>query len=517
MALYENFPYTNLHELNLDWLIQQLNNITSSTVLSVNGQTGAVTLYESQDVQFPNIGQDDWSIIRLADGTTRGIYFDPNGDAYIIHGNTMSKLYSSDNPPAYPVSSVNGQTGAVMLYTDQYVQLPGLDDVAMQNWTIFRNLNNVARGIQFNDDGTASIINGGFRYQIYTSNNPPTYPVDSVNGQTGTVVLFTDSNGAVSFPSFNDNNYDGWMLLRSVNNVNMGLVFHDDGTLDFKVGPYTYKVYTANDPQQSFVSDLGDSVMQVSENATDDYWGLIRTTTEGDIGLVFNNSDPDSPVAYIAYTDSNNQGQTLQLLTPADIPASSVVSVNGASGIVVLTGEDIKIRSGDNTDLDDYIDYTKSSVAYYEPGANASRNISQGDYVIWQNAGYVASQNISVGDTLSLSNLTALPQGIVNDLNRDTKSLFKLETYSCTYTIAAGANKSFSTADFNITIPTGYEPMALESFYTGNAGCYPYYIRVNSIGTANNIFGVHEIAGTNHTDITATLSVVYIKQNHIVP
>ena len=27
MALFENFPYTNLHELNLDWLIKELNKL----------------------------------------------------------------------------------------------------------------------------------------------------------------------------------------------------------------------------------------------------------------------------------------------------------------------------------------------------------------------------------------------------------------------------------------------------------------------------------------------------------
>ena len=36
------FPYTNLHELNLDWIIEQLNK--EGAVLSVNGKNGIVTL-----------------------------------------------------------------------------------------------------------------------------------------------------------------------------------------------------------------------------------------------------------------------------------------------------------------------------------------------------------------------------------------------------------------------------------------------------------------------------------------
>ena len=38
------FPYTNLHELNLDWIIEQLIKIEQGAVLSVNGQTGEVVI-----------------------------------------------------------------------------------------------------------------------------------------------------------------------------------------------------------------------------------------------------------------------------------------------------------------------------------------------------------------------------------------------------------------------------------------------------------------------------------------
>ena len=39
MAMFENFPYTNLHELNIDWIIKELERVKQGTVLSVNGQT----------------------------------------------------------------------------------------------------------------------------------------------------------------------------------------------------------------------------------------------------------------------------------------------------------------------------------------------------------------------------------------------------------------------------------------------------------------------------------------------
>ena len=52
MSLFENFPYTNLHELNLDWLIENLKQMQDVQVLSVNGQTGHVILYENENMQL---------------------------------------------------------------------------------------------------------------------------------------------------------------------------------------------------------------------------------------------------------------------------------------------------------------------------------------------------------------------------------------------------------------------------------------------------------------------------------
>ena len=97
MALFENFPYTNLHELNLDWLINELNRIKESAVISVNGMTGDVVLYEDATVQFPNVSEDHWSVIRMANGTNRGIMFGNDNKAYIVHGNLMAELFTQNS------------------------------------------------------------------------------------------------------------------------------------------------------------------------------------------------------------------------------------------------------------------------------------------------------------------------------------------------------------------------------------------------------------------------------------
>lgn len=414
MALFENFPYTNLQQLNLDWLIDQLNKISESTVLSVNGQTGVVILYQDAQVVLPNVPQDNWSIVRMADGTHRGILFGNDDKAYIVHGNLMAELYANNNPPPYPVTRVNGLTGDVELYTDQYVRLPDLTDAQMTNWTFFRMLNNTSHGIQFEDDGTAYIINGTSRYILYTSNDTPPYPVDSVNGQTGTVVLFTDSNGNMAMPALTDPLYEGWSINRSVNGTNLGLEFKDDGSLVLKVGAAEYTVYTSNEPQANYVSTPSDSVQQVAVDSQDDYWGLIRETSEGMIGIGFTNTDPDNPIVNLLYTDSLDQGQSVQLLTVNDLPGTGVYSVNTKTGIVTLYGSDIEMNLSDSRTIDDAVEDTNECIAIYEPSNTATHNISTGQIVIWNYATYIATNNISIGDTLSLSNLSAISDGLVN-------------------------------------------------------------------------------------------------------
>lgn len=418
MALFENFPYTNLHELNLDWLIDQLNKISDSTVLSVNGQTGVVILYQDAQVVLPNVPEDNWSIVRMADGTHRGILFGNDNKAYIVHGNLMAELYANNNPPPYPVTRVNGLTGDVELYTDQYVRLPDLTDAQMTNWTFFRMLNNTSHGIQFENDGTAYIINGTSRYILYTAHDAPPYPVDSVNGQTGTVVLFTDSNGNMAMPAVTDPNYDGWSINRTVNGTNLGLEFKDDGSLVLKVGASEYAVYTANEPQANYVSNAADEVQEVTVTSPDSYWGLLRTTTEGQVGIMFSNSDPDAPEAFIAYTDSNNQNQTVKLVTVDDLPATGVVSVNAKAGIVTLYASDIEMNLSDSRTIDDAIDDVKELIAIVQNTNTATQNIAVGDYVIWNNALYVCSTAITLGDTLSLSNLTAVSDNIYDHFNQ---------------------------------------------------------------------------------------------------
>lgn len=470
MALFENFPYTNLHELNLDWLINVLNELKEGQVLSVNGQTGAVILYQDPDVVFPSVDRDYWSIVRMADGTSRGIMFGNDDKAYIVHGTLMAQLYGQNNPPPYPVSSVNGQTGDIILYTDQYVRLPALSDADMHNWNIFRQLNGVSMGIQFEDDGSAYIINGSNRYRIYTANDEPDYPVDSVNGQTGAVSLFTDTGGSVIFPAITDPNVTGWILGRYINNTSVYIRLDTDGRMALYAGNNVFRVYTTEDTEQDIIN--------IPSLAATSNWGLIRTTASGSVGIMFNNAPGlTEPSAYVRYVDSNSQVHTVKLLTQADIPSSTgVISVNGLDGIVTLTGEDIAVSTLNNTPIsqaittltldlgdletevsdlsDDMDDITqditdlntltadiKDSIAYVEDTNTATNNIPAGSAVLWKNEAYIAATNIAIGDTLSSTNLTAVSTGFINTLINQIKT----NTYNPTFSNATPSGTAGTT------------------------------------------------------------------------
>ena len=103
--MFEQFPYTNFHELNLDWIIDQLRRTMESAVLSVNGQTGDVVLYQSENVVFPDVDSAQWRMVRTAAGHIAGVMFQ-NGLMYVMYDGTADRVYTINNPPPYPVSSV---------------------------------------------------------------------------------------------------------------------------------------------------------------------------------------------------------------------------------------------------------------------------------------------------------------------------------------------------------------------------------------------------------------------------
>lgn len=113
-------------------------------------------------------------------GDVTGLYSNENEPPYPVtsvngrNGN-ISGLYDSENPPPYPVTSVNGKTGAVVINevpTDAYTPSnPPPYPVTSVNGK------------------TGAVVIDEVPTNAYTPSNPPPYPVSSVNGLTGNVEI----------------------------------------------------------------------------------------------------------------------------------------------------------------------------------------------------------------------------------------------------------------------------------------------------------------------------------------
>ena len=339
--MFENFPYTNLHDLNLDWIIKRVteaygpDNPPENVVVSVNGETGEVILYQDAQVHLPDVTDGTWNIYRGTgtSGNVTGMQFQEHGPAQRIDGINRYNVFDAGNPPPYPVTmvngqtgdvvinipvqSVNGQTGNIILYQNAQIAFP---DVEATTWNMYRGtgVDGTITGIQFKTGDKAERIDGGHRYKIYDEGNPPPYPVESVGTLTGAVAILDTT------------------------------IVTDQGQQKLKI---TFPVSSV-DGQTGAVSTWGytsDTYLELPIASALAKWGIARETSAGDMGIDFE-YDNNSLSGYLTFDDGVNPAVKLKILTPDDIPSSSgVVSINGMDGVVTLRGTDIAMSSTDNT------------------------------------------------------------------------------------------------------------------------------------------------------------------------
>lgn len=421
--MFENFPYTNFHDLNLDWIIEKVkeaygpDNPPPNVVISVNGETGEVILYKDAIVKLPDVEENTWNIWRNADEENTGIQFRAGQPMQRIQQQYRYDVYDAGNPPPYPVRSVNGQTGAVTinipvtsvngmtgaitLYPNAVIAFP---DVEASAWNMGRGSDGKLTGIQFIKDSPAQRMNGTSRYDIYDSGNPPPYPVTSVNTLTGNIAILDTT------------------------------IVTESGTQKIKIAFPVTSVDGMTGVVKTWANTSNDTLKPPVDVTEANVWQLVRGIPSGDVGIRFEYDSTDDEVSgYLVFDDGENTPLKLKILTPADIPSSSgVVSINSMTGVVTLTGSNINRSSTDTTKLDsalDDIEYdiqdlegdvddTRAAVAYNEDGNTASQNIPTGSFVIWKGHAYTANGNITSGDTLqSGTNLTPITGGISNALN----------------------------------------------------------------------------------------------------
>ena len=404
MGLFgRKYPYSNFHELNLDWIIEQLKELEESTVLSVNGETGEVVLYRDPNVVFPEVDSNNWTITRTAGGHEIGIQLQAN-QLFIRYDGATNQVYTHDSPPPYPVTSVDGMTGAVTTMPNAATRLPDVTE----NYTNIRRQINTGTpdqaivGIQVEKD-KAYRMQDQQRLQLYDSANQPPYPVTSVNGRGGEVTGLYDADNPPPYPVSSVNGKTGTVMIAI---------------------PFTEL-------------SQADAMWIASQASPGNTAGMVRGTAAGPVSLWLDGSlDPvsgDHIAAYISWTDPNDDTNvvTQKLLTNADIPqGAGVISINGLTGVVTLAANNILYNTTDTIkdkfdDVDVVLDNLQSSLGIVLNGNTTSVAVAKGQYVIVENSTitgitdglYTAAAAWDAGFTVTAAYLTAVPNGGLNALN----------------------------------------------------------------------------------------------------
>ena len=232
------FPFTTLQQFNLDWIMQQLHKILD--FMPLNGSAGDV-LQRTADgaawMPIAAISLDVHALDAIGDPVALN-------DELPIYDNSAQGNYKatvSEIMDCAPVQSVCGYTGDVLLIAADVNALPDTtviptDTSDLTNGAGFVDAAGAAAAapVQSVNGQTGNVVVGGGvasvngrtgavvltksdvglgnvdNVQQYSASNPPPYPVTSVNGQTGDVIvgggggssptlLWTNSSPAVNF------------------------------------------------------------------------------------------------------------------------------------------------------------------------------------------------------------------------------------------------------------------------------------------------------------------------------
>lgn len=105
------FPFFNMQQLNLDWIIDKIKGMLS--FLPDDGTAGQILRRTADGAEWSD--EETVGAVESVNGKTGAVVLDKTD---IGLGNVANVAqYSASNPPPYPVTSVNGQTGAVTVQT----------------------------------------------------------------------------------------------------------------------------------------------------------------------------------------------------------------------------------------------------------------------------------------------------------------------------------------------------------------------------------------------------------------
>ena len=278
------FPYSSMQEINLDWILTKIKNILR--FVPDDGAVGQILRRTAHGAEWSD-EQGGGGAVSSVNGQTGAVVLDA-GDVGALPDTTVIPSDTSDltntagfvdaagAAAAAPVQSVNSQTGTVVLSipsdTSDLTNTAGFVDAAGAAAAApVQSVNSQTGAVVLgkSDVGLGNVDN----VQQYSASNPPPYPVTSVNGQTGSVVIPSAS----------------W----DIEELTAGLVIYRQGNI---------RIIVANDVAVSNpivtlpASDRPSTTMNgfglVGTNGSDRTGRFIRVTSAGNVGFYTYSGSP---------------------------------------------------------------------------------------------------------------------------------------------------------------------------------------------------------------------------------
>lgn len=270
----------------------------------------------------------------------------------VVLGNKTMTPYSANNQPPYPVTSVNGQTGNVVIPTGGNVDsvngktgvvvLSAADVGALPNTTVIPDKTSQLE----NDSGyiTNSALTGYVKktdIPTKTSqlNNDSGYittseaPVQSVNTKTGAVVLTQDDIGdGTTYVRTHNDFTDVLKTQINTNEDNIAMLDGDVEGLQTDIGTLKTNVTIL----QTALTSKQDFIVGAASTITEDNLAIDRALISNSSGKVAVSNVTSTELGYLDGVTSN-----VQIQLDKKLETAPVTSVNSKTGAVQLNASDV--------------------------------------------------------------------------------------------------------------------------------------------------------------------------------